>query len=108
MKRSIDGKAILVIEVQTNENVPRNLDTEDNIAFLNKFNSIVDKKWMDKEELNEKHLVAAIKTKEPIPTPDVITIDEEIYEKLYPANFKKHTWRIINERKYKIMLVALK
>lgn len=109
MKRLIDGKTILVIEVETRKAMkPPGSDTEEKIAFLVKSDSIVDKKWMDKEELKEKHLVAAIKNKEPIPTPDVITVSEEIHEKLYPANYKRPKWRILSEREYRTILVASK
>lgn len=53
---------------------------------------------MEKEELQEKHLVAAIVNNATIPVPDIIEIDENIYNKLYPANFKRNKWRIIAER----------
>jgi hypothetical protein len=63
---------------------------------------ILEKKWMDKEEMKEIHLVAAINKKEPIPVPDIVEIDEEIYDKLYPPNYKKTKWRIIAERENKL------
>lgn len=99
MKKSINGKTVLFIESEATDLTKPTMSYSDKKnPFLIKSNSI-GQKWMDKEELNEKHLVAAIKSKEPIPTPDVITISEEIYEKLYPANFKRSKWRILSERK---------
>ena len=101
MKRLVDGKTVLIIEAENKRPMkPPGSDSDEKYAFLTKSDSIIDKKWMEKDELKEKHLVAAIKNKEPIPTPDVITVSEEIHEKLYPANYKRPKWRILNERKY--------
>lgn len=95
MKRTIDGRTILSIQV-----IPVAIKVEKGEnSSMNFAQSIVDKKWMDKEEVKEKHLVAAIKNKEHIPTPDIITIDEISHNKLYPATYERPKWRIFDEGK---------
>lgn len=90
MKRSLDGNSIIHIQLVDKVPVIKQTDSID---------TIVDKKWMDHEEGREKHLVAAIQKKEPIPTPDVITIDDSIYNKIYPDTCKRPKWRFKEERK---------
>lgn len=58
--------------------------------FANKTGSvIVQTSSMELEELEEKHLQEALVMNADIPVPDVIEIDEELYETMYPANVLK-------------------
>ncbi len=59
---------------------------------------------MDKKEFSEKHLVEAMTKKMSIPVPEIVEIDEDIYNKLYPANYERPSWRITAQRK-KIFLL---
>lgn len=48
----------------------------------------------------------ALDKKETIPTPDVIEIDEEIYDKLYPVTNKVRYRLIRTIREFRILLEA--
>jgi hypothetical protein len=95
MKRIVDGKTILSIQKE---------DTSSPMTSRSKIQKtselVLDKKWMDEEELREVHLVAAIKRKEPIPTPDVVEIEDTVYSKLYPANYNRSKWLIRPDREF--------
>lgn len=97
-KRTIDGKTVLSIDI---EKESRHNGYAGGLSRQLHKKIILDKKWMDKDEVNEKHLMAAITERQPIPVPDIIEIDESIYDKLYPASYKRKNWRIIAERKCK-------
>jgi hypothetical protein len=98
LKRVIDGRSPIYIEIEK----VSSRSTSNQLVSRMSSDIILEKKWMDKEEMKEIHLVAAINKKEPIPVPDIVEIDEEIYDKLYPANYKKTKWRIIAERENKL------
>lgn len=100
LKRTIDGKTILLIEIERNIKRISSNENDFQLSSQNSNDLILEKKWMDKEELNEKHLMAAITNKETIPVPHIMEVDQSAYIKLYPENFKKSTWRILAEREY--------
>lgn len=95
-KRTIDGKTVLIIEKDNGSR--KNEKQAVPLSYEQKSEIVLEKKYMEKKEINEKHLEAAIMNKEQIPVPDIIEIDEEVYDKLYPSNFKRTSWRIIAER----------
>lgn len=95
-KRTIDGKTVLIIEKDNGSR--KNEKQAVPLSYEQKSEIVLEKKYMEKKEVNEKHLEAAIMNKEQIPVPDIIEIDEEVYDKLYPSNFKRTSWRIIAER----------
>jgi hypothetical protein len=103
MKRIIDGRTVLCIEKEYSSSA---IEPQAKMQKLNEL--VVDKKWMEQEELREVHLVAAITHKEPIPTPDVIEIDEEIYSKLYPADYMRAKRLIRPDRELKCYLKCYK
>ncbi|KAG5679625.1 hypothetical protein PVAND_009185 [Polypedilum vanderplanki] len=43
---------------------------------------------MEEDEVNEKHFQDAIKSNGNIPVPEIVEIDEEIYDKFYPNNYQ--------------------
>lgn len=96
MKRVIDGKTLISVHIE--KGISRLRSSEARLVNQKSGEIILDKKWMEKEEMKEKHLVEAITNKAEIPVPDIIEIDETIYDKLYPANHKRTKWRYIAER----------
>lgn len=107
-KRTVDSKAPIYIEIEKGS-ILRSAVSAKESQFSNRVSDeiILEKKWMDKEEMKEKHLVAAIINNATIPVPDVEEVEQEVYDKLYPNNFKRTNWRIIAERKYKIVFVKI-
>lgn len=59
----------------------------------------IPKNLMDKQELHEKHLQNAIKHNSSIPVPDIVEIDKDDYDRLYPENYSAPKVRIMIQRK---------
>lgn len=99
-KRTIDPRAQICIEIERGSSL-RSAVSAKEFGLSSRISDeiVLEKKWMDKEELKEKHLVAAIVKNATIPVPDVEEISQEVYDKLYPDNYKRTNWRIIAERK---------
>lgn len=96
IKRLIDGKTLLSIQIkQDNESIKP-------LAIIqNGKNGNIPTSLMEKEEIHEKHLQDAIKFRSAIPVPDIVQINDEDYDRLYPPNFKVPRIRVYTHRKYK-------